>query len=208
MKGFISQNWFVIALIAIVGSGITMRHQQSNPSLDGVNFLTAAAPTFESPKEAETPHVALYAWQNVPENDREKFIQRFNRVAQAEMRKFEIPASIVLAQGLYQSGAGKSYASKKGKNYFNLAAPDTWNGPTGLYGRVSLKHYDTAWLSFRDHSLFVSDPSFLKSKPASNDFKSWARSLQQAGYNTDPALAEMLVKIILQYDLAKYDDLP
>ncbi len=208
MKGFILKNWFLIALVAIIGSGITLRHQQSTSSLSEVNFLNAAAPTFASPQEEKTPRVEIFSWQNVPEDKRIQFIERFQRVAQSEMRKFEIPASIVLAQGLYQSGAGKSYASYKGNNYFNLAAPSSWSGPTGLYGKVKLKHYDTAWLSFRDHSLYLTDPTFLKSKPDAKDYKTWAKSLQAAGYNTDPQLAEMLVKIILQYDLTRFDELP
>ena len=48
------------------------------------------------------------------------YIDQYKDIAIEEMMAYHIPASITLAQGLLESGAGKSYLSRYGNNHFGI----------------------------------------------------------------------------------------
>jgi flagellum-specific peptidoglycan hydrolase FlgJ len=48
------------------------------------------------------------------------YIRRFKKTAQEEMKKFGIPASVKMAQGLLESGAGHSGLAKRNNNHFGI----------------------------------------------------------------------------------------
>lgn len=142
----------------------------------------------------------------------EDYIDKYSTIAVQHMQKYNIPASITLAQGLLESGAGMSELTKRSNNHFGIKCHRSWTG-----GRVYAKDdtpndcfrkYRYAEESFEDHSLFLVNGArykFLFSL-SSTDFKGWARGLQQSGYATDRAYANKLIKLIEDYELYRFDN--
>ena len=135
---------------------------------------------------------------------KEEFLDRFYHVAKNEQEKFGIPASIILANGLLHSlGGGRDY-TLQGNNYFGIPCTKDWDGATGNYYGKCIRKYDSAWMSFRDHSLFLNqmEPSRLL---RSADYKQWAAFIDGLGYSGIPNLGTRLIEIIQELQLFKYD---
>ena len=60
----------------------------------------------------------------------EKYIEKYSKVAVEEMKKYNIPASITLAQGILESGNGESRLAKEGNNHFGIKCHSNWTGAT------------------------------------------------------------------------------
>ena len=60
----------------------------------------------------------------------EEYIQTYKDIAMREMREHKIPASITLAQGLLESGAGNSALAREAKNHFGIKCHKGWTGKT------------------------------------------------------------------------------
>lgn len=140
------------------------------------------------------------------------YIKNFAPLAIIEMKKFKIPASITLAQGVVESGSGKSELALKSNNHFGVKCHKEWKGDYVRYDddrkNECFRKYDHPIGSFKDHSLFLTKRgrySFLF-KLRKNDYKGWARGLKKAGYATDPKYPKKLIKIIEDYQLYRYDD--
>lgn len=141
------------------------------------------------------------------------YIKRFAATAQAEQRLYGIPASITLAQGLLESGAGKSVLATKANNHFGIKCFSTRCGKGHCMNRKDDSHkdffrkYQSAWYSYRDHSKFLAGAGRYRKcfKLGSADYKGWARGLQSAGYATDKSYGSRLIGIIERYKLYKYD---
>jgi LysM repeat protein len=126
------------------------------------------------------------------------------------MQKHNIPASITLAQGLLESGAGLSYLATKGNNHFGIKCAD-WKGCT-IYRdddkpNECFRCYKTAEESYEDHSNFLTSRSRYAGLFALNhkDYTGWAKGLQQSGYATDKAYANKLINMIEVYELYLFD---
>ncbi len=141
----------------------------------------------------------------------EEYIETYKGIAVDHMRKYKIPASITLAQGLLESGAGKSALTKNSNNHFGIKCHNDWTG-----GKVyqaddtpndCFRKYKRAEDSFEDHSRFLADKPRYKSlfALAITDYRGWAKGLQQAGYATDKAYANKLIKLIEDYELYQHD---
>lgn len=141
----------------------------------------------------------------------EEYIQMYKGIAISEMKKYGIPASIKLAQGLIESGIGSSRLAVQGNNHFGIKCHSVWTGP-------SMKHtddapdecfrvYDDPKKSFMDHSQFLmSRPWYAPLfKLKTNDYVGWAKGLKKAGYATNPRYAEMLIDVIERNQLFVYD---
>ena len=143
----------------------------------------------------------------------EEYIQTYKDIAMREMRDHKIPASITLAQGLLESGAGNSALAREAKNHFGIKCHKGWEGDTYIMDddekNECFRKYDNAEESFVDHSLFLT----TRSRYAAlfdldiTDYEGWARGLKAAGYATNPKYAQLLIDRIKLYDLAKYDEI-
>ncbi len=134
------------------------------------------------------------------------FILRFAHVAEAEQVKFGVPASITLANGLLQSQAGTRDGVQRGHNYFALTCTNDWVGPTLEEGRHCLRGYENAWMSFRDHSLYVTTGEYADlSRLGSSNYQAWAKALDDAGFANEDNLKEQLIEVIERYQLFQYD---
>lgn len=139
------------------------------------------------------------------------YIDTYKDIAIDHMRKYKIPASITLAQGLLESGAGKSALTKNSNNHFGIKCHNDWTG-----GKVyqaddtpndCFRKYKKAEDSFEDHSRFLADKPRYRNlfSLKITDYRGWAKGLQQAGYATDKAYANKLIKLIEDYELYQHD---
>lgn len=138
------------------------------------------------------------------------YIARWKDVAIAEQELHGIPASITLAQGLLESGAGSSRLATEGNNHFGIKCHRDWSGETMLRDDDApdecFRVYENAEESFADHSRFLLRKRYesLFLLPAT-DYHGWAHGLKQCGYATDPNYAQRLISIIERYSLYNYD---
>lgn len=141
----------------------------------------------------------------------EAYIKKYSALAVEEMRKYHIPASITLAQGLLESGAGQSALARKSNNHFGIKCGGDWDGKSVRYDdderNECFRAYKHPKQSYEDHSKFLASRSryaFLF-KLKITDYKGWAKGLKKAGYATDRRYAQRLIDIIELYDLHQYD---
>ena len=124
--------------------------------------------------------------------------------------KHHIPASITLAQGLLESGAGKSLLTVSSNNHFGIKCNNGWTGRR-FYKDDDIKDdcfrvYDNARESFEDHSKFLLRPRYQSLFSLKiTDYKGWARGLKACGYATNPQYADKLIGLIELYGLYEYD---
>ena len=141
----------------------------------------------------------------------EDYIKQYRDLAVDEMKKYHIPASITLAQGLLESGAGQSTLARKSNNHFGIKCGSDWRGKTVSHNDDArgecFRAYKHPKQSYEDHSKFLAGRPRYASlfKLKITDYKGWAQGLKKAGYATDPRYAQRLIDIIELYDLHKYD---
>ena len=142
----------------------------------------------------------------------EDYIKKYRELAVEEMKKYHIPASITLAQGLLESGAGQSTLARKSNNHFGIKCGGDWTGKTVSHDDDArgecFRAYKHPKDSYEDHSKFLAGRPRYASlfKLKITDYKGWARGLKKAGYATNPRYADQLIGIIELYELYKYDE--
>jgi len=139
------------------------------------------------------------------------YVEQYLPVAEAEKRKYGIPVSITLAQGLLESDAGDSRLARESNNHFGIKCRSKCRGCTcrnysddDIYDMFRV--FDSAWESFREHSVLLTGKRYrhlLKLEPT--DYKNWAHGLKKAGYATDKRYAQKLIQIIDFLELDQYD---
>lgn len=139
------------------------------------------------------------------------YIEAFAPMAVAQAEKYGIPASITIAQGLLESGAGYSRLATEGNNHFGIKCHSGWTGKTMLRDDDApdecFRVYDSPSDSFEDHSRFLSRGRYLPLFELDpGDYTGWARGLKKHGYATDPNYADKLIAIIERYSLFDYDN--
>lgn len=137
------------------------------------------------------------------------YIDEFKDMAIEQMIRHKVPASITLAQGLLESGAGKSRLATYGNNHFGIKCHD-WTGKSmRLHDDLPdecFRVYGHPRESYEDHSLFLKRPRYSKLFSLSiTDYKGWAKGLKACGYATNPSYAQSLITIIELYKLYQYD---
>ncbi len=141
---------------------------------------------------------------------RQEYIETYKEIAIRQMRQFGIPASIILAQASLESGNGNSFLAINAKNHFGIKCHE-WNGQKIYHDddhkNECFRKYNSPEESFNDHSIFLrhrSRYSFLFEYDI-RDYKSWAHGLKRAGYATNPQYAHLLIKIIEENQLYRFD---
>ena len=141
-----------------------------------------------------------------------RYIQQYASIAQEEMRRYKIPASITLAQGLLESQFGQGKLAKKSNNHFGIKCKREWRGKKVYHDDDApgecFRAYNDPKESYRDHSLFLVERERYASlfRLKKTDYKAWAIGLKKAGYATDPAYADKLIGLIERLNLWKYDN--
>ena len=139
------------------------------------------------------------------------YVATFSPVALEEMKAYDIPASITLAQGILESGMGDSRLAVAANNHFGIKCHSEWGGKRIYHDDDEkgecFRVYKDPRASYRDHSLFLTTRSrydFLFDLK-SDDYKGWAKGLKKAGYATDPKYPDKLISLIERYRLDRFD---
>ncbi len=139
------------------------------------------------------------------------YIKQYAPLAVEQMKQHNVPASITLAQGLLESGAGLSELARKSNNHFGIKCGGGWRGKSVRANddapNECFRAYRKVEDSYQDHSLFLVGNQRYASlfQLKKTDYKGWARGLKKAGYASDPSYANKLITIIETYELYKYD---
>lgn len=138
------------------------------------------------------------------------YFDNYKDVAISQMCQYGIPASITLAQGVLESGAGRSELAQKSNNHFGIKC-NGWTGRKVYHDDDELgecfRAYDNVLDSYVDHSLFLKNSQRYSRlfQLKTTDYKGWAKGLKACGYATSPTYASRLIEIIELYGLDKYD---
>ncbi len=139
------------------------------------------------------------------------YVNTYSKIAINEMNKYNIPASITMAQGILESNSGNGPLALKSNNHFGIKCHKGWNGKKVYHDDDAkgecFRKYKNPEKSYRDHSIFLETRdryNFLFNYSKKNYVK-WAKGLKKAGYATDPKYAEKLISIIERYELWKLD---
>lgn len=141
----------------------------------------------------------------------QKYIERYKDLAMAEMKKYGVPASITLAQGLVESRAGNSRLARQNNNHFGMKCFSRKCGKGHCTNHFDDNHkdffrvYKSPWESFRSHSKLLQKDRYKPLKAYKKDYKKWAKGLKKAGYATDKNYDKKLINTIKKYKLYKYD---
>ena len=143
--------------------------------------------------------------------DQQAYIEKWKDEAMRQMVEHRIPASITLAQGLLESGSGKSDLSKKSNNHFGIKCHKGWDGGRTYHDDDKkgecFRVYDDPRDSYQDHSLFLKRDRYAPLfKLRIDDYKGWARGLKRCGYATSPTYAKALIELIERHKLNRFDD--
>ena len=139
------------------------------------------------------------------------YINEYAGIAMEEMRLYKIPASITLAQGILESGAGRGDLSKRANNHFGIKCHE-WKGEMVYHdddrSQECFRKYKDAKYSYRDHSLFLAERKRYADlfDLKIDDYKGWAKGLRAAGYATDRLYPNKLIDLIERYELYTFDD--
>jgi hypothetical protein len=141
----------------------------------------------------------------------QSYIEMYSEEAIYQMLEYKIPASVTLAQAIFESQSGGSFLARKSNNHFGIKCHLEWGGDTVA------KHDDTLNECFRKYRLvadsYTDHSMFLRSRAryASlfdlplDDYRSWCYGLKAAGYATYPSYAEDLITLIEQFRLYELD---
>ncbi len=161
----------------------------------------------------------LFFTLSLSANHVDEYIQNYKDIAQREMKRSRIPASIIIAQGIHESSWGRGELARESKNHFGIKCKDYWTGPTyyiedddyknGKLIKSCFRAYENVEASYIDHTDFLVDNERYKSlfSYSTTDYKNWAKGLKKCGYATDQNYASKLIRIIEEHKLYQFDTL-
>ncbi len=142
----------------------------------------------------------------------EQYIQRYAPIAISEMKKYGVPASIKLAQGLLESNVGESRLSTTCNNHFGIKCfsrkcrKGHCHNFTDDSHKDFFRNYESVWGSYRAHSALLQGDRYTHLKKlGTKNYKAWAEGLKKAGYATDKLYPKKLIKLIEGLKLHRFD---
>lgn len=155
-------------------------------------------------------HIGALSAQTTRKAGHMDYIRTYSSEAKRQMDRYAIPASITLAQGIIETGAGASTLAQVHNNHFGIKCHSTWQGKR-TYKRDDnpndcFRSYPSARDSYEDHSLFLKGKRYQRLFALRyDDYRGWAKGLQLCGYATNKGYANMLIKTIEDYELYTFD---
>ena len=144
-------------------------------------------------------------------NSTQDYINTYTKIAIEQEKQYGIPACITLAQGILESGSGRSRLATEANNHFGIKCHNDWKGKK-IYKdddkqNECFRVYDNAEQSYIDHSLFLVGKKRYAElfKLKITDYKGWAKGLKKAGYAEDREYPQKLIGLIEKYNLQKFD---
>lgn len=205
---------YAIVMISILScGGSKIRTQKSNTTKPQV-VIKSETNTSSSKSSNRNSSEVLVATSKVKATteDVKKYIEDFKEIAKSNMKQHGIPASIIMAQGILESGAGFGRLCTEANNHFGIKCHTDWTGETVTHDDDAVgecfRKYIHPSESYRDHALFLTKRKRYESlfKLDKGDYYAWANGLKQAGYATDTLYPTKLVGIIERYELYKLDN--
>ncbi len=147
-----------------------------------------------------------------PMSARKEYISTYSGTAVSQMKKYQIPASVTLAQGILESGSGNSFLAQSSNNHFGIKCGNQWKGKTSYHDddkeQECFRAYSRVRESYVDHSIFLTSNQRYASlfDLKKDDYKAWARGLKKAGYATNPHYADRLIQLIEEEKLYLFDE--
>ncbi|MCU0346070.1 MAG: glucosaminidase domain-containing protein [Saprospiraceae bacterium] len=225
---FLKNNWFKLSITGLMLLAWFRKDLSLQVRMDGPSYqyekntakpkekMTDAAPlaTGLSPNTGrmEAPAIGLPSFSSgagklelskIDEAAQHAYLTRFAKVAKEEQKKYGIPASIILAVSLYQSGAGQRDIAQDVNNYFAMPCNSDWNGACREFQGQVYRKYSSAWASFRDFSLFAKE-NFKRLKGA--DYQAWALALEADGFAETDNFAKEITDLIVAFRLDAIDE--
>ncbi len=166
-------------------------------------------PTYKPERPTIKQKKVVKKKSNIVKNT-QQYIEYFAPIAVKEMELYNIPASITLAQGILESGSGRSELAVRSNNHFGIKCHKDWEGKSVTHDDDEIgecfRKYAHPEKSYRDHSKFLQKRRYKKLFNLDpTDYKGWAYGLKRAGYATDSRYPSKLIRLIEVYDLHKYD---
>ncbi len=158
--------------------------------------------------------IDLVATSNVRtyEEEIKLYIANFNEIAKENMKSHGVPASVTLAQGILEPGAGKGKLALSANNHFGIKCHKEWTGDSVKHdddaAQECFRKYEHPQESYKDHSLFLTSRPRYSSlfKLDKGDYQAWAKGLKAAGYATDVKYPDKLIGLIERFELYKFDN--
>lgn len=204
------QSYIVLALLSFFIVSCGAKKNVVNASKRKNSKQTMVVKKLPSVKQKE--HVKKLVKKNPNLNKYTlTYIKKYAPLAVIKMHEFKIPASITLAQGILESGNGRSTLASKSNNHFGIKCHRGWTGERVYHDDDKkddcFRKYQYVEHSYNDHSEFLTGRkryAFLF-KLRKTDYKGWAKGLKKAGYATDKKYPKKLIKIIQTYQLFAFD---
>lgn len=168
-----------------------------------------ASPVEQNPEAAPPLPAGLASYQSA-------FLSRAIAPAQRSQAATGVPASVTLAQAILESDWGRSKLATQAHNYFGIKATRK-DGPAGTvwmrtyearvgYVNAPFRAYRDMEESFVDHGRFFFEAQrYEKALRVRDDARAFAREIHRAGYATDPAYSEKLIRLMEKLSLQTYD---
>ena len=186
--------------------------KKTNPVSVNKTVNTIAKPVKPETEKDETEIIVSTSKTVVTNDIVIVYISHYKDVAMGNMRNYGIPASIILAQGILESGAGRGDLAMSANNHFGIKCHVDWTGESVKHDddadQECFRKYNNPSESFKDHAIFLTGRSRYSKlfAFAKGDYKAWARGLRAAGYATDPKYPDKLISYIERYHLDQYDN--
>lgn len=144
----------------------------------------------------------------------QSYADKYAEAAMEQMKRYGIPASVTLAQGMLESSNGESELSRLGNNHFGIKATASWLKNGGEYlvytddkANEKFCKYSSVADSYEHHSKFLANNQrYAKCFQLSpDDYKGWTKGIAKAGYASGMGYAAHLQDIIERNGLQKYD---
>jgi flagellum-specific peptidoglycan hydrolase FlgJ len=186
-------------------------HQKYNKNQTVLSSIMPLSFDKENEMIKETNDAAPATVASLKKTNINDYILRFKSIAMTESAKYNIPASIIMAQGIIESHTGNSTLAVKNNNHFGLKCFSR-NCIAGHCTNFSddshkdfFRKYDSPWASYRAHSQMIANGKYKVLQQYGSDYQKWAQGLKELGYATDKKYDKKLISIIEQYDLDKMD---
>ena len=200
----------ILILISCGTSNKYVRTSKKKPTTTKRTVTTAKKPV-SKPVKRETETMVSTSKTTVYTDVVFAYINDFKNIAKGNMKDYGIPASIILAQGILESGAGRGDLAKRSNNHFGIKCHTGWEGEKVYHdddaAQECFRKYKDPAESYKDHALFLTGRSRYSSlfQLGKDDYEAWAKGLRKAGYATDPKYPEKLISYIEKYNLHQYD---
>ena len=144
-------------------------------------------------------------------SSRQQYINQYAEYAMEQMRRYGIPASITLAQGIIESADGKSTLANTANNHFGVKG--SFNGNYVLADddkpNERFKKYDNVGQSYEDHSKVLMSQRYQQyvRNLSPDDYKGWAAGIKKGGYASAGSYVNTVVNVIEGANLQRFDQM-